>query len=712
MSYPSDIVYSPLGSLYDGKFPSLYRIGGVVKVDGTGAKRRVLVINRDTGHYRASTTSFSNGTWRVDGLPNYGSETLMAIANDTDPPGNDLAGHDFLTQVRITSTTTTTTTSSTTTTTTYGGTLYGYVSFPPMIEKDEKRISSPWWDVLEGDGTKSAWASASSQYSALFTPAEGFDGTGAGEGDSTNCWISTAANGPDEDDSCWWQIDCQEKKILTAVRLCRRNDADSENFPKNFKVYGSLTGSFSGEEVQLLKTTTDDISFDSWDVWRYFDYTGLYRYYRITIQDMWKSGTSYDWVAIKEVEFYEDTHHPLSDFRFNENDLRTDYCDTANWGKVLHYTYPTVSQWSCARTVGYKSSKKWYFEVPYYGVFTNYITVGWMDAGHSLSTMIGQDSGDVGVGYSTYGRIYHDGTYLSFPMGIPTGYFMIAVNLDNGKFWFGKDDTWHNSGDPANDSNEAYLEVEAIGINMYPAVGVYTIGHAMGIKTKASEMEGTIPAGFKALDTLITTTTTTTSSTTTTTTAPQADDGLYLEPDSSPFTSGAMTTGESDIVDEVNCTEARSAYWYGQYSYGIDLGVTPEKIRGLDVYNIHAGGDLSTWYNSSYDSLKVFKSSDNSTWTEVDSGWDAPEIFYHVSNCLGFRLDFSVPVTERYFKVVNTEIAANTFAFGAGGASGKVSEIVPHWNSQTTSTTTTTTSSTTTTTTQPSAEGYGEDETS
>jgi len=150
-------------------------------------------------------------------------------------------------------------------------------------------------------------------------------------------------------------------------------------------------------------------------------------------------------------------------------------------------------------------------------------------------------------------------------------------------------------------------------------------------------------------------------------------DGLYLEPDSSPFTSGAMTTGESDIVDGVDCTGARSAYWSGQYSYGIDFGESKE-VFGLDVYCIHAGGDLSTWYSSAMDSAKVFKSSDNSAWTEVDSGWDGPPIFYHISNCLGFRLEFSSSQTARYFKVVNVE-ASNTFAFGAGGASGKVAEI-------------------------------------
>ena len=62
-----------------------------------------------------------------------------------------------------------------------------------------------------------------------------------------------------------------------------------------------------------------------------------------------------------------------------------------------------------------------------------------------------------------------------------------------------------------------------------------------------------------------------------------ADDGLYLEPDTSPYTGTTLTTGDStsaEIVD-ANLYDAVSEGWYQDNAYGIDLGSSMEvgKLR-------------------------------------------------------------------------------------------------------------------------------------
>ena len=149
------------------------------------------------------------------------------------------------------------------------------------------------------------------------------------------------------------------------------------------------------------------------------------------------------------------------------------------------------------------------------------------------------------------------------------------------------------------------------------------------------------------------------------------EDGLYLEGDTDPYTSTTMNTGMSALIDEVLTTQASVNLWYYDYSYGIDLGESKE-IDGLVVHTIHGGGDLSAWYSTGHDSVQVFKSSDNSTWTAVQT-FDGPTIDYHSSGYAGFTLAFSSSQTARYFKVVNIE-SSSTLAV-TGGASVKVSEI-------------------------------------
>lgn len=144
--------------------------------------------------------------------------------------------------------------------------------------------------------------------------------------------------------------------------------------------------------------------------------------------------------------------------------------------------------------------------------------------------------------------------------------------------------------------------------------------------------------------------------------------GLYLEPDTSPYT-GTTLSALAALVDSVLYTPASGNYWYVHYSYGIDLG------SALTISKLTASGSCTvtpTGYYAGHDSFKVFKSDDNSTWTLIEQ-FDAPTIIHSAANQWGIDFVFSANQTARYFKIVY--IDATTLAFNPGGASAKIGEI-------------------------------------
>lgn len=164
-------------------------------------------------------------------------------------------------------------------------------------------------ELYEGNDTRKSMISASSQYSADYTPAEAFDGIGQGEGDSGNCWISSAGNGPNPDGSCYVEFDFGEPLEIVQVQMCRRDDAGSENFPKDFQVLSSNTGAFTGEEEDYGIYQNNDATFGEWANWHTMVSGNIdaRQYLRIEIHSKWNSGSALNWVAIKEIRFYIDT---------------------------------------------------------------------------------------------------------------------------------------------------------------------------------------------------------------------------------------------------------------------------------------------------------------------------------------------------------------------------------------------------------------------
>ena len=175
-------------------------------------------------------------------------------------------------------------------------------------------------------------------------------------------------------------------------------------------------------------------------------------------------------------------------------------------------------------TIGMTGGGKYYWEMKvngspnsanYHGVssdieLNNLITVsnivGYTSTGYSLVASSGNKYNNTNS--SSYGSALADGDIM-----------MGALDLDNGKIWFGKNGTWFNSGNPASGTNEAFSSISASNI-YFPSGTVYNGGFSSinfnfgngyfgttavaSAGTNASNngiFEYDVPAGYTALST-------------------------------------------------------------------------------------------------------------------------------------------------------------------------------------------------------------------
>ena len=160
--------------------------------------------------------------------------------------------------------------------------------------------------------------------------------------------------------------------------------------------------------------------------------------------------------------------------------------------------YPTV-----AGTMGV-STGKWYWEVwldnlpanNYHGITKNSLfsldlSVADTYPGKSENCYVVRT--DNGKKYtnnadSSYGDAYAGGDTLQ-----------VALDLDNGKIWFGKNNVWPNSGNPATGANEAYSGLQTAGTGDYiPVFSSYNQG-AFIANFGARPFKYQAPSGFKCL---------------------------------------------------------------------------------------------------------------------------------------------------------------------------------------------------------------------
>jgi hypothetical protein len=134
-------------------------------------------------------------------------------------------------------------------------------------------------------------------------------------------------------------------------------------------------------------------------------------------------------------------------------------------------------------------------------------------------------------------------------------------------------------------------------------------------------------------------------------------EGLYLLPDTSPYTGTTLTTGDGTadaVVDGVTDTWAINNGWSLHESWGIDLG-SQKAVSKLTVYGTSTAGVSETWFGAGNDSMSVYYSNDNATWI-LEEQFDGPTILDSGAgsqNWVKWDLVFSGGArTARYFKIV------------------------------------------------------------
>ena len=136
----------------------------------------------------------------------------------------------------------------------------------------------------------------------------------------------------------------------------------------------------------------------------------------------------------------------------------------------LYVTHTTSAWRTSTGSIGVKTGK-WYWEA--YQISDesgNGFPVGVydMDTGLFVDKQAGdtpQGQATKGAAYSAYtaynattSSIYNGGTETQSTLakGAATNVWQCALDLDNGKIWFGINNTWHNSGNPATGTNASY----------------------------------------------------------------------------------------------------------------------------------------------------------------------------------------------------------------------------------------------------------------
>lgn len=155
-------------------------------------------------------------------------------------------------------------------------------------------------------------------------------------------------------------------------------------------------------------------------------------------------------------------------------------------------------------TMMFPNSGKWYFEYKV-GADLVYIDVGVQKAQEgdnpiTTSTTLGDDT--TGWGMYSDGAQWHKmynnvATVLTGDTPSDGDVMQIAVDMDAGKIWFGSNDTWLSSGNPAAGTNEAF---SGLSSDLVPAVCIYQVVDTdTYINFGQLGFAHTPPTGFKAL---------------------------------------------------------------------------------------------------------------------------------------------------------------------------------------------------------------------
>ena len=131
---------------------------------------------------------------------------------------------------------------------------------------------------------------------------------------------------------------------------------------------------------------------------------------------------------------------------------------------------------------------------------SNFSMIGVCTSALSLSNYIGQNS--TSVGYEPTGQRYTNGAGAAYGATYVAGNVIgVAVDIDSGKVWFSKDNTWQASGDPAAGTNPA--ATLSGGLTLLPALSLYTTTTqpVLTARFKSSDLSYSPPSGFSPWET-------------------------------------------------------------------------------------------------------------------------------------------------------------------------------------------------------------------
>lgn len=155
--------------------------------------------------------------------------------------------------------------------------------------------------------------------------------------------------------------------------------------------------------------------------------------------------------------------------------------------------------WESRATMPFPSSGKWYFEYTYSNVSGDYPVVG-MTVATKLPNSTGSYFNDESqsFGYFSTGEKLKGGIHSAYGSAMANGDVLnVAVDMTNGKIWFGKNGVWQGSGDPAAGTNATYATVDNTA-TLFPAQTTTTATGDVNFGQRAFAY--TPPTGFKALN--------------------------------------------------------------------------------------------------------------------------------------------------------------------------------------------------------------------
>jgi hypothetical protein len=193
-------------------------------------------------------------------------------------------------------------------------------------------------------------------------------------------------------------------------------------------------------------------------------------------------------------------------------EVRGNYCtmNPVNKGSTVTLSNGNLDQvtfdanWDSARASIAVASGKWYWEVTITGT-SQLVMHGVDDNTYNLipntsNLYVGAYTNSWGVYASTGQKRNNTGTGTAYGSAFAQNdVMMVAMDMDSGKIWWGKNGTWFASGDPVAGTNAAYTNL--LGYTLNPATSGFNVGSDCTHNFGQRPFAYTAPSGFKALNT-------------------------------------------------------------------------------------------------------------------------------------------------------------------------------------------------------------------